>query len=488
MERTVFGIPVKVSSFASRRNVLVIGLICLTGIAVMGCSDNKDNWLADLSNPFLGKWQSDIPSAGMTLIFDYKTDGTFDYEIPGLPADQGGKGSGGYLVNGNVMVTYLESEGAAGYIFKVVNNDTIDVTEIDEVKEGGELVLGNTAPFTRVAGSPVNKENKPFVLSNFLIGNWSALIPNEQDPEHPYDTIQEYRQDGSAQFTLLPDYVFPKAYYCVIGDVLITFTPGENEYESFVFIVNNDGTLTGRELLAVENGNRTLGVTATYNPVDPADVSKKVISASANRAGLYFLATPDTAEYAEATALIKSHGFTWATNLAVPNESTSDFVTGKTNQLTADGSGFKFSLKTNPAPDSLRAAIGFNSIFMFTAEDDNLGTTYASLVSALDGLDEYEGGWVLPEASVLTGLGIRVYTTYSGAVKDITEKISFGINVTDKANGLMFSYGAVMVDKASTSFESEGYLLNASGEEEHIWSDETADNVITADWWIGKSS
>jgi hypothetical protein len=426
----------------------------------------------------------------MTLIFDYKTDGTFDYEIPGLPADQGGAGSGGYLVNGNVMVTYLESEGAAGYIFKVVNNDTIDVTEIDEVKEDGEWVLGNTAPFTRVVGSPVNKENKPVVLNNPFIGKWTADIPDEEAEGGAYHTTQEYRTDGIAIFSMDPPvYEFPPYYYFVTGDVMVTFEPSVyKSYEGYTFVQESNGTLSVTELLEVQaDGTRVAGVTATFIPVDPTNVSEKVISTSANKAGLYFLATPDTAEYAEATALIKSHGFTWATNLAVPNESTSAFVTGKTNQLTADGSGFKFSLKTNPASAGLRAAIGLNSIFMFTAEDDNLGTTYASLVSALDGLDEYEGGWVLPEASALTNLGIRVYTTYNGTVKDITDKISFGINVMDKENGLMFSYGAVMLDKASTSFESEGYLLNASGEEEHIWNDGTADNLITAEWWIGKS-
>jgi hypothetical protein len=55
MERTVFGIPVKVSSVTSRLNILVIGLLCLfTNITVIGCSLDSD----DAVNPFLGKWKA----------------------------------------------------------------------------------------------------------------------------------------------------------------------------------------------------------------------------------------------------------------------------------------------------------------------------------------------------------------------------------------------------------------------------------------------
>lgn len=43
-----------------------------------------------------------------------------------------------------------------------------------------------------------------------------------------------------------------------------------------------------------------------------------------------------------------------------------------------------------------------------------------------------------------------------------------------------------MVDRAITNFENEGYPLLVSDEEELIWSDGTPDNIITAQWWIGK--
>jgi hypothetical protein len=170
-----------------------------------GCDNNSggdDVWLADLSNPFIGKWESDIPSANTHLIFDYKTNGTFDYEMVGVPADQG-KGTGGYLVAGNVIVWYTASEGTAGYIFKVVDNDTIDATEIVEINENDGFKLGNTTSFTRVAGSPVNKENKPFVLDHPYLGKWrfddDVVLPPDTSSVH-YSVLSDMSADGILRF------------------------------------------------------------------------------------------------------------------------------------------------------------------------------------------------------------------------------------------------------------------------------------------------
>ena len=102
-----------------------------------------------LNNSFIGKWRSEIPSANATLIFDYKDDGTFDFEMLGVPEDQGGKGTGCYIVFGDKQASYLDFEGLASYSFEVVNTAVIDVTEL-EPNENGELVPGNTAPFIRV--------------------------------------------------------------------------------------------------------------------------------------------------------------------------------------------------------------------------------------------------------------------------------------------------------------------------------------------------
>jgi hypothetical protein len=222
--------------------------------------------------------------------------------------------------------------------------------------------------------------------------------------------------------------------------------------------------------------------------VDPnPNVTSKVITDEANLAGLYFLATPNTPEYSDARQNATDAGITWSDNLVVRELSTSKFISGKHNQLAAEGSGFQFKVISNKPSDGLRAAIGFNSVFPFTADADNLGvTTYNSLLAAITGLDEYQG-YVLPDSSVLTGLGIKVYTNYNGSPVDITDRVSFGIYVGSKDEGyLLFSYGAVMVDREIENFAEEGFPLLVSDEEELIWSDGEADNIITAEWWIGK--
>lgn len=169
------------------------------------------------------------------------------------------------------------------------------------------------------------------------------------------------------------------------------------------------------------------GNTPTEEP--GVDVTAKVIGAAANQAGLYFLATPDTAKYAQALQNAKNAGLIWSADLAIQEESSSNFISGSANQLAASGSGFQFSLKTKSPPNGFRAAIGFNSVFNFTADADNLGTeTYNELLAAIEDLKQLEGGWVMPESTVLTNLGIKVYTKYLGQDKDITDRISFGIN------------------------------------------------------------
>jgi hypothetical protein len=171
--------------------------VMVVSLFLSGCSTTgKTLRLADLSNPFLGKWRSDIPSAGTTLTFDYKIDGTFDYEMAGVPAEQGGKGTGGYVVYENLMVSYLGFEGAAVYSFKVVDDNTINVTEL-EPNEAGELVPGNTAPFTRVQGSAVNRENKSLSLSNVFLGKWRSDIPSAGTT-----LTFDYKTDGTFDYEM----------------------------------------------------------------------------------------------------------------------------------------------------------------------------------------------------------------------------------------------------------------------------------------------
>jgi hypothetical protein len=182
--------------------ILAPFVLVLTFFGCSGSGGGGDSvWLTGLQNPFIGQWQSNIPSMGNAkAVFEFKTDGAFTCIFPDLPQEQGGgvTYTGGYLVKGNVQVTFLSGDGGiGGYTFKVVDNDTINVTEIDEVNEtAGEFTLGNTAPFTRVPGSPVNKDNKPFVLSNALIGGtWKETAT-------PYHAEYSYKADGNRHYVL----------------------------------------------------------------------------------------------------------------------------------------------------------------------------------------------------------------------------------------------------------------------------------------------
>jgi Zn/Cd-binding protein ZinT len=262
MKRTILGIPARVSS------LLVVGLICLfAGIAVMGCSSDSDTketpWLADLSNPFLGKWETYLPEAQMSLVFDYKTDGTFDYEIKEFEMS----GTGGYVVQENMMVTWLDIEGATAYTFNVVDNDTIDVTEL-ELNDDSELVPGDTAPFKRVAGSPVNKENKPFVLTNdFIGGKWSSSIPSMDNAT----MVSEYKADGTCT-VIFPDVsaeygggVLYTGCYIVYEDKFVSYVEGDG-LGAFKYEKTNANIFQVTEIDGVneEDNSLELGNTSTF--------------------------------------------------------------------------------------------------------------------------------------------------------------------------------------------------------------------------------
>jgi hypothetical protein len=234
-----------------KRNVL---FFLALGLVFSGCSSaGKDSWLAREANPFLGKWKSDIPSAGMTLIFDYKTDGTFDYEMAGVPADQGGVGTGGYLVTGNTMATYLSFEGIAQYTFTVVNNDTINVTELED----GEP--GNTAPFTRVSAYT---GSRTMALSTPFLGKWDAYIPSAQTTLH-----FDYKTDGTFDYEM--DGVpadqggTGSGAYFVIGDVIVSYLDFEGA-GGYTFEIKNDGSIDVTEINEIQNGAIVSGNTSNW--------------------------------------------------------------------------------------------------------------------------------------------------------------------------------------------------------------------------------
>jgi hypothetical protein len=216
--------------------------------------------LADFSNPFLGKWQSEIPSANTTLTFDFKPDGTFDYEMSGVPAEQGGKGSGGYIVRDGIQVTWLDYEGAAAYTYEVIDNNTINVTEF-ETDENGAMILGNTAPFTRVEGSAVTTTDTPFVLTNPFVGTFTVKTREVEV------WTQEFNADGFCKFTLdgMPadQQVMASGIYTVYGDKIAAhMTLGDAHFiEAYSFVDSGDGTLVLTEIAMDEPGEWVYGET-----------------------------------------------------------------------------------------------------------------------------------------------------------------------------------------------------------------------------------
>ena len=249
-----------------KRNLalLMTLLICIVAFSACGSNNKTDEEtfnLADFSNPFIGQWQSEIPSANTLLKFDYKADGTFDYEMEGVPADQGGKGTGGYVVFDNIQLSWLDFEGAAAYTFEVVDNNTINVTEL-EFDENGEQISGNTSPFTRIEGSPVNTEDIPFSLSNDFIGKWQSDIPSANAT-----LIFDYKSDGTFDFEMpgVPEDQGGKGTGCYIvyGDKQVSYLDFDG-LASYSFEVVDTDTINVTELEPNESGELIPGNTAPF--------------------------------------------------------------------------------------------------------------------------------------------------------------------------------------------------------------------------------
>jgi hypothetical protein len=180
--------------------------------------------------------------------------------MAGVPADQGGKGTGGYVVYNDLMVSYLDFEGAAVYTFKVVDNDTIAVTEL-EVDGSGKLVPGNTAPFTRVQGSDVNRENKPLKLDNVFLGKWRSYIPSAETT-----LTFDYKSDGTFDYEMAG---VPggkgTGCYIVYGDKQVSYLDFEG-VAAYTFVKAGNDTINVTELEQI-NGEFVSGQTAPFTRV-----------------------------------------------------------------------------------------------------------------------------------------------------------------------------------------------------------------------------
>ncbi|MDR1232341.1 MAG: hypothetical protein LBK61_13185 [Spirochaetaceae bacterium] len=228
-------------------------------LTLFGCAHGRSAsvWLADVQNPFVGHWESEIPSMGYAkLVSEYRNDGTFTCDFPDHP-EFGGPFAGGYSVSDDILIGWLDFEGASAYKFKAVDNDTIDVTEINGVNERGELELGNTAPFVRVAGFAVNKENKPLSVNNVFMGSkWKSQIPSMNNAE----MVSEYKADGTfaCGFPDIPGYEGPfNGAYLVFEDKMASWLDFEG-IAAYKFVVNANNTINVTEFDDMEEGNTSV--------------------------------------------------------------------------------------------------------------------------------------------------------------------------------------------------------------------------------------
>jgi len=247
----------------------------LATLLVISCASNTEKSvpeLAGVSNPFLGTWESLIPSMGNArMVSTYNADGTFTCGFPEAPGFEG-PFNGAYVVRDGVMISFLAFEGAAGYRYAVVDNNTIDVTEITEVADG-EYTLGNTSRFTRASGTarPGGMADTPFTMDNPLVGKWTAELPAEGGNPARVST-QEYRTNGVTHYTVEGYPELPDFYYACVQDgevyYFVMFASEAKQFESFKFVVNQSGSLTVTEFLGVEQGQPVLGQSAEFIRAD----------------------------------------------------------------------------------------------------------------------------------------------------------------------------------------------------------------------------
>jgi hypothetical protein len=230
-----------------------------------GCptgNENESIWLADLDNPFIGTWKSDLASDGTRLTFIGKTDGTFKYGMEGVPEEMGlpNEGDGVYIIKEDMLVAYFDFGLVKGNVFDVVDNDTIAMQEFMLNASTGAIYLSReTVPFRRV-GAVSSTSNQPTVLPNNIFINskkWSANILEPEDPtgETFYPTEWLFRNDGTVTCTFLglgPDLGFPDQEdapfnfsYVIFGDnTLVLFAESWEAYEIRMFQFTETATNT----------------------------------------------------------------------------------------------------------------------------------------------------------------------------------------------------------------------------------------------------
>ena len=255
----------------------------VVSLAFFGCSDGSGDtpWLADVSNPLIGEWKSEADADGARLTFIGKTDGSFQYVMEGVPAEMKlpETGNGGYLVMGKVIVSYFDFGLVKSNIFKVVDNNTVAMTEFT-LDDAGQKVLGEITHFHRI-GEATSTENQPMYLPTniFISKKWSANIPEGENPDVSYPSTWEFNRNGTVTVTFLglgealgfdsedAPFIFG---WVILGNKLIMFTESQegNQIETFQFTQVNANTINVAELEIV-NGviSGTIGMSVAFTAI-----------------------------------------------------------------------------------------------------------------------------------------------------------------------------------------------------------------------------
>jgi hypothetical protein len=228
-----------------------------TGCEHRSGSEDAD-WLKDLENPFItGTWISDPDSDGATLTITGKPDGTFTYAMENVPTEYESvkNGTGAYLIHEDIMVSYFPFDLLKINRFEVVDNNTIDVIEITDVKTDGTLVQGEANRFTRVHGSAVNKKDFPIVLDHPFLGKWK--FDNTIENVH-YLAVYDIKADGTMYYDFsiagVP-YEPETSVYLILNEHFVIYDhTGEQSVESGTLVMSDENTLT----MSGEEGTVTL--------------------------------------------------------------------------------------------------------------------------------------------------------------------------------------------------------------------------------------
>ncbi|MDR1910814.1 MAG: hypothetical protein LBQ52_00500 [Helicobacteraceae bacterium] len=206
---------------------------------------------------------------GAVLDFKYEANGTVE-----VTADMGGGAqtfTGAYVVKDGVQATYLDFEGTAGYVYNVIDNNSIAVTEIDSVSEAdGSFTLGNTSIFRRKNSVVRENVELPTNLTqngdalDAIFGAWSGTMSEPFGAGFvEFKVIYSFEKNGVFAFLateitppIAPTPMYGTGVYSVIDNVILTLSDGE--FGATQFTMKGDGNMTVATIVGVDENGRIL--------------------------------------------------------------------------------------------------------------------------------------------------------------------------------------------------------------------------------------